>query len=73
MNSVCSICLDSIDNDIYKTQCNHMFHYKCFYTYARYKEFYLTCPNCLSYLYVYPNNLDWIKMYIRRFFYYLTS
>ena len=41
----CSICLTKIENDVYKTSCNHIFHRKCYEQWLNYN---LKCPLCRS-------------------------
>jgi hypothetical protein len=44
-DDVCSICLDVIDNDKYKTKCNHTFHSKCLGMWCKSKTS-KVCPYC---------------------------
>ena len=39
----CSICLNKIENDFYKTDCNHIFHSKC---YEKWMNYNTNCPLC---------------------------
>ena len=39
----CSICLNKIENDFYKTDCNHRFHRKC---YEKWMNYNINCPLC---------------------------
>tara|TARA_Y200000002_G_scaffold382818_1_gene401476 strand:+ start:661 stop:1587 length:927 start_codon:yes stop_codon:yes gene_type:complete len=41
----CSICLNKIENDVYKTTCNHTFHRKCYEQWLNYN---VKCPLCRS-------------------------
>ena len=51
MTDSCSICLDDLKNPR-KTQCNHIFCYKCVYNWINEKNYYgeknLSCPLCRS-------------------------
>ena len=42
----CSICLEKIENDGYKTSCNHHFHENCLNTWKNMDK--RSCPNCRS-------------------------
>lgn len=44
-DDVCSICLDVIDSDKYKTKCNHTFHSKCLGMWCKSKTS-KVCPYC---------------------------
>lgn len=48
----CAICLQSIDpsTKIFKTSCNHSYHWKCFrkYAFKTNGSFFVTCPLCRS-------------------------
>ena len=47
VNDVCSICLGVIDDDKYKTECNHTFHTKCLGVWCgRLPDGKKTCPYC---------------------------
>ena len=39
----CSICLNTINNDYHKTDCNHIFHRKC---YEQWHSYNISCPLC---------------------------
>ena len=39
----CPICLDTMDNNLITTKCNHTFHKECFDLWFNYKN---TCPLC---------------------------
>ena len=51
MTDSCSICLDDLKNPR-RTQCNHIFCYKCVYNWINEKNYYgeknLSCPLCRS-------------------------
>ena len=46
----CSICLDNVKEDYYKTKCRHYFHYKCLKEWKEYGDRYnkKSCPCCRS-------------------------
>jgi len=47
VNDICSICLGVIDDDKYKTECNHTFHTKCIGAWcSRLPDGKKTCPYC---------------------------
>ena len=50
-NKVCSICLDDIHHNIYKTKCSHFFHNKCIFGLEK-------CPNCR---FSFVDELDWYE------------
>ena len=54
MTNECPICLDTMENNIITTTCNHTFHKECFEHWAKYKN---SCPLCrLSFYKTYSCN-----------------
>jgi hypothetical protein len=45
MDNTYSICLNSINFDLYSTPCNHNFHINCF---RRYLQYHNNCPMCIT-------------------------
>ena len=46
----CSICLDNIEHDVYRTKCNHYFHFKCIMGLDK-------CPLCR---YNFNSEINWV-------------
>ena len=55
--NTCSICWCNLENDLYKTKCNHYFHLNCIFKWLKHVDRHLikkgdngvlegTCPNC---------------------------
>lgn len=48
---ICSICIDTIDSNLYVTDCEHKFHQECIETHVIYSNDQVKCPICRTILF----------------------